>query len=74
MILFLLITFTIDVAVRAVKLSFLQLITPVAVIGYIEPGGGIFKTWLKMVVATFVNLLLDCWHSLCWIHNVVTPF
>ena len=58
LILFLLITFTIDVAVRAVKLSFLQLITPVAVIGYIEPGGGIFKTWLKMVVATFVNLFI----------------
>ena len=41
--LFLLISFTVDVAVRAVKLSFLQLITPVAVIGYIEPGGGILR-------------------------------
>lgn len=57
-IVFLLISFTVDVAVRAVKLSFLQLITPVAVIGYIEPGGGIFKKWLKMVLTTFTNLFI----------------
>ncbi len=57
-ILALLIMFTFDMGVRTIKLGFLQLITPVAVIGYIEPGGGIFKKWQEMCIKTYINLFI----------------
>lgn len=58
LVLFMLISFAFDIAVRLVKLGFLQLITPVAVIGYIEPKGGIFNNWLSTTVKTFINLFI----------------
>lgn len=57
-ILFVLISLAVEIAVRAVKLGFLRLITPIAVVGYIEPGGGIFNRWLKMCFSTFANLFI----------------
>jgi hypothetical protein len=57
-ILLMLITLSIDVAIRVVKLSFLQLITPVAVVGYIEPGGKRFQEWLKVCISTYLNLFI----------------
>lgn len=53
-----LVVFAFDIAVRVVKLGFLQLIIPVAVIGYIEPGGGIFNRWRDMCVKTYINLFI----------------
>ncbi len=47
-----------DIATRVVKLAFFQVITPVAVIGYIEPGSKIFNQWLQMTIKTFVNLFI----------------
>jgi hypothetical protein len=57
-ILFMLVSFCFDIAVRSVKLGFLQMITPLAVVGYIEPKGDIFKNWLKMSISTYVNLFI----------------
>jgi hypothetical protein len=57
-ILLMLISLSIDVAVRVVKLAFLQLITPVAVVGYIEPGGKRFQEWLKITISTYLNLFI----------------
>jgi hypothetical protein len=57
-ILLMLITFSFDVALRVVKLAFLQLMTPIAVVGYIEPGGKRFNTWLQMCISTFLNLFI----------------
>jgi len=57
-ILYLLILFTFEVALRVVKLGFLQLITPVAVVAYVDPKGTIFKKWLKMVISTYFNLFI----------------
>jgi hypothetical protein len=57
-ILAMLIVFVFDIAVRVVKLGFLQLFAPVAVIGYIEPDGGIFNRWLKMCTSTYINLFV----------------
>lgn len=57
-ILLLLITFSFDVAVRIVKLGFLEMITPLAVIGYIEPGGKGFASWQKTAVSTYINLFV----------------
>jgi hypothetical protein len=57
-ILLLLVTFSFDVAVRIVKLGFLEMITPLAVIGYIEPGGKGFTSWQKTSVSTYINLFV----------------
>ncbi|MFA5696706.1 MAG: conjugal transfer protein TrbL family protein, partial [Bacilli bacterium] len=57
-ILALLLVLCFDVATRVVKLAFFQIITPVAVIGYIEPGSKIFNQWLQMTIKTFVNLFI----------------
>lgn len=57
-IMLMLIIFSFDIATRVVKLGFLQLMSPVAVIGYIEPDGGIFNRWFKMCVVTYINLFI----------------
>lgn len=57
-ILWLLIVFCFEVAMRVVKLGFLEMITPVAIIGYIQPKGEIFNKWLKMCISTYVNLFI----------------
>lgn len=57
-ILVMLVMLSFDVAVRVVKLGFLQIITPVAVMGYIEPKQELFKRWLDMCVKTYINLFI----------------
>ncbi len=55
-----LLSFCFDVAVRAVKLSFLRLIAPIPIISYIDPikGEGIFKKWLSNVGKTYADLFI----------------
>lgn len=53
--------FAIDIALRTVKLAFLQIISPIAVVSYVEPTSsekGFFKRWLDMVIATYLNLFI----------------
>ena len=52
--------FCFDVAVRAVKLSFLQLISPIPVMSYIDPkkGDQIFNKWVSECVSTYLSLFL----------------
>lgn len=61
-VLLLLITFTMDIALRSVKLAFLQLIAPIPIISYIDPksGGkdGLFKSWYKMCISTYLSLFI----------------
>lgn len=50
-----------DIAVRAVKLGFLQLIAPVPIISYIDPKSGkdgIFQRWIKEVGKTWASLFI----------------
>ena len=50
-----------DIAVRAVKLGFLQLIAPVPIISYIDPKSGkdgIFQKWIKEVGKTWASLFI----------------
>lgn len=57
----LVVTIAIDVAVRVVKLAFLQIIAPIPIISYIDPNSGkdgIFKNWLKMVGSTYASLFI----------------
>ena len=59
---FLLITFCVDVAVRVIKLCFLQMIAPIAIVSYIDPkesvSSGKLSSWIKEVVSTYFSLFL----------------
>lgn len=60
-ILLLLINFCMDIAVRSIKLSFLQLIAPVPVISFIDPKSGkdgMFKKWYQMCFSTYLSLFI----------------
>lgn len=53
--------FCLDVALRSVKLAFLQMIAPIPIISYIDPKSGkdgIFKKWYKMCFSTFLSLFI----------------
>lgn len=53
--------FTVDIAVRAIKLAVLRLIAPIPIISYINPpkqGGGAFDNWTKSLISTYVDLFL----------------
>ena len=57
----LLITFCMDVALRSIKLAFLQLIAPIPIISYVDPKSGkdgMFKKWVDMCVKTYISLFI----------------
>ena len=60
--LFLLITFCIDIALRAIKLCFLQMIAPLAVVSYIDPKESMSNSklhnWIKDALKTYASLFL----------------
>ena len=56
-----LITFCFDVAVRTVKLGFLQLIAPIPIMSRIDPKSsknGMFNRWLKACTKTYLDLFV----------------
>jgi len=58
---FILLSFTVDVAVRAVKLSVLRLIAPIPIISYMDPKGGkdgSFAAWGKALTSTYLDLFI----------------
>ena len=60
-VLLLLITFCMDVALRSIKLAFLQLIAPIPIISYIDPKNGkdgLFKKWYQMCLTTYLSLFV----------------
>lgn len=60
-ILLLLVTFCMDVALRSIKLAFLQLIAPIPIISYVDPKSGkdgLFKKWYQMCFKTFASLFI----------------
>lgn len=57
----LLVSFCLDVALRSVKLAFLQLIAPIPIISYMDPKSGkdgMFTKWYKMCFSTFLSLFV----------------
>ena len=53
--------FTLDIAVRAIKLALLRLIAPIPIISYISPGqekNGAFDNWVKTLTSTYLSLFL----------------
>ena len=71
------ITFCMDVALRSVKLAFLQLISPIPIISYIDPKSGkdgMFKKWYQMCFSTYLSLfvrLLALYFGLYIINQVI---
>ena len=57
---FIMLGFTIDVAVRAIKLAVLRLIAPIPIIAYMGPKKGeeSFNAWTKALVSTFLDLFI----------------
>lgn len=53
--------FCFDIAVRTVKLGFLEMISPIPIISYIDPSSaknGMFSKWLKEVGKTYFDLFI----------------
>lgn len=60
-ILLLLISFCMDVAVRSIKLAFLQIIAPIPIISYLDPKSGkdgMFKKWYQICFKTYLSLFI----------------
>lgn len=60
LVLWMMFLFCIDIGVRAVKLSFLQLIAPIPVLSYIDAQKGqkIFDGWVKECVSTYLEVFV----------------
>ncbi len=59
--LYLLLMFCIDIALRSVKLGFLQMIAPIPILSYCDPKSGkdgMFKKWTTMCVKTYLDLFI----------------
>lgn len=60
-VIYLFILFCIDIAIRSVKLGFLEMISPIPILSYIDPKSGdkgIFKKWFDMCWKTYLDLFL----------------
>ena len=59
---FLLVSFCVDIAVRAIKLCFLQMVAPIAIVSYIDPkesiSNGKLHNWIKESLTTYFSLFL----------------
>lgn len=58
---FVLLGFAVDIAIRSVKLGFLQLISPIPIISYVNPDPqkeGMLKNWTKTTIKTYLDLFL----------------
>lgn len=58
---FILLSFSVDVAVRAIKLAVLRLIAPVPIISYMDPKGSkdsAFNSWVKTLTSTYLDLFI----------------
>ncbi len=61
-VIFLLITFCIDIAVRSIKLCFLQMVAPISIVSYIDPkesmGNSKLRNWVNECLKTYVSLFI----------------
>ena len=60
-ILVMLVSFTIDVAVRSIKLALLRLLAPIPIISYMNPNGKgdeAMKSWTGLVTSTYLDLFM----------------
>ena len=53
--------YTIDVAIRAIKIAILRVIAPIPIISYIDPKSskdGAFASWVKTLTSTYIDLFI----------------
>ena len=56
---YILLMYCVDVGVRLAYLTFLQVIAPIPIIGYLSPKkDGIFQNWVKQCVKTYLDLFI----------------
>lgn len=56
---YILILYCVDIGTRYVQLVFLQIIAPIAIIGYMSPKkDGMFQKWTKQCVTTYIDLFI----------------
>lgn len=56
---YMLVLYCIDTGVRVAQLTFLQIIAPIPIIGYLSPKkDGIFQKWLQQCTTTYLDLFL----------------
>lgn len=55
---YILITYCIQVAARVIQLAYLQLIAPVPILSYISNPEGAFKNWTKQCLTTYLDLFI----------------
>lgn len=56
-----LLSFTVDIAVRSVKLAVLRLIAPIPIISYMDPKGSkdsAFNSWVKTLTSTYIDIFI----------------
>lgn len=56
-----LLSFSVDVVIRGVKLVILRLLAPIPIISYMDPKGGkdsAFNSWTKLLVSTYLDLFI----------------
>ncbi len=61
LILLVLISYCIDIAIRAIKLAILRLLAPIPIISYVDPKSsenGSFAAWTKALISTYVDLFI----------------
>ena len=57
----LILSFTIDVAIRTIKLGILKLVAPIPIISYMDPKGSkdsAFNSWVKQLTSTYIDLFV----------------
>lgn len=55
---YILITYCIQVATRVIQLAYLQLVAPVPILSYISDPDGAFKNWTKQCITTYLDLFI----------------
>lgn len=59
---FILVGYTVDIAIRAVKLAVLRLIAPIPIISYMSPSSDgkdvAFQSWVKSLISTYLDLFI----------------
>lgn len=57
-VIWILISYCIQTAIRVVQLAYLQLVAPVPILSYISDPDGAFKNWIKQCTTTYLDLFI----------------
>ena len=55
---YILVIYSMDVAVRVFKLAFMELTAPISIVGYIAAGDKILSSWFQELVKTYMDLFI----------------